>query len=464
MPQPTNATALVDLHPTLHNEHVNVKAFGAVGDGTTDDTAAVQAAITALDNGATIIGTIFFPKGVYKISDPIVIGNSTKYVSLSIKGQDYHSASNGILDTVILKPTNVNEDAIQFNCAPSVTSSLMIDGIQVLYASIGTGVAFNFAAGSQTTGPIVTNCIAQLAGVGFFIGDSVNARLSNCSAVSCGKGLKISGGTPNLPQFENCTFQNCTTAGVSVEGAVTAARFTSCVFQNNTGPGLDIPTGAHGLHNPVFDACWWEFPGTDMIRVSGAGFGSGSMSNPTFIGCTFDGSTNLRHVINIVASAASNVHVFTPVFINCYTVNLGGGRVLYTATDPTNSSDPGFWGVTWIGPQPGGGFKGLHTAGSGGTGYVALLGTQVPDWVMESSTVYGISPPYMRLDTGVDVNADFVQSKAGAYHEFKENGTTDAAAGAVNTFRLFARDNGAGKTQFCVRFNTGAVQVLATEA
>jgi len=29
--------------------------------------------------------------------------------------------------------------------------------------------------------------------------------------------------------------------------------------------------------------------------------------------------------------------------------------------------------------------------------------------------------------------------------------------------RLFVRDNGAGKTQLCVQFNTGAVQVLATQ-
>jgi len=32
-----------------------------------------------------------------------------------------------------------------------------------------------------------------------------------------------------------------------------------------------------------------------------------------------------------------------------------------------------------------------------------------------------------------------------------------------NMARLFARDDGAGKTQLCVRFNTGAVQVIATE-
>jgi hypothetical protein len=38
------------------------------------------------------------------------------------------------------------------------------------------------------------------------------------------------------------------------------------------------------------------------------------------------------------------------------------------------------------------------------------------------------------------------------------------AAPAGNRARLFVRDNGLGKTQLCVRFPTGAVQVLATQA
>ena len=40
---------------------------------------------------------------------------------------------------------------------------------------------------------------------------------------------------------------------------------------------------------------------------------------------------------------------------------------------------------------------------------------------------------------------------------------SDADAPAANGLRLYARDNGAGKTQLVVRFNSGAVQVIATE-
>jgi hypothetical protein len=51
---------------------------------------------------------------------------------------------------------------------------------------------------------------------------------------------------------------------------------------------------------------------------------------------------------------------------------------------------------------------------------------------------------------------------SGAYQEMMEM-AADPAAPAADKARLFVRDNGAGKTQLCVRFATGAVVVLATQ-
>jgi len=47
------------------------------------------------------------------------------------------------------------------------------------------------------------------------------------------------------------------------------------------------------------------------------------------------------------------------------------------------------------------------------------------------------------------------------FHEMKEVSTP--AAPDANKGRLFMRDNGAGKTQLCVRFNTGGVLVIKTQ-
>jgi hypothetical protein len=63
---------------------VSVMDFGAVGDGVADDTAAIQAAIDAMDGQyqPTVLtnlaqgSTLFFPAGVYKITAPLVVTKS----------------------------------------------------------------------------------------------------------------------------------------------------------------------------------------------------------------------------------------------------------------------------------------------------------------------------------------------------------------------------------------------------
>lgn len=55
-------------------ETKSVKDFGAVGDGIADDTAAIQAAITAVQVTG---GEVFFPAGTYKTTAPLVIDDSS---------------------------------------------------------------------------------------------------------------------------------------------------------------------------------------------------------------------------------------------------------------------------------------------------------------------------------------------------------------------------------------------------
>ncbi len=65
-----SAAAVYDKGGAVHN----VKAYGAVGDGSTDDTTAINNAIAALGaNG----GVVYFPPGTYKITSTIYLGDGS---------------------------------------------------------------------------------------------------------------------------------------------------------------------------------------------------------------------------------------------------------------------------------------------------------------------------------------------------------------------------------------------------
>jgi hypothetical protein len=68
---PAGTGAVQTTVQTKLREYVSVKDFGATGDGITDDTAAIQAAITA----STGANKLIFPRGTYRFSSPLTISN-----------------------------------------------------------------------------------------------------------------------------------------------------------------------------------------------------------------------------------------------------------------------------------------------------------------------------------------------------------------------------------------------------
>lgn len=60
------------IAPVSAEPWINVKAYGAVGDGTADDTTEIQAAINSLANG----GIVYLPPGTYKIGTPGLVLNA----------------------------------------------------------------------------------------------------------------------------------------------------------------------------------------------------------------------------------------------------------------------------------------------------------------------------------------------------------------------------------------------------
>lgn len=71
----TAASALAARTAIYSTNFINVKDHGATGDGVTDDRAAIQAAITALE-ASTTANTLYFPRGTYILDSSVADSNT----------------------------------------------------------------------------------------------------------------------------------------------------------------------------------------------------------------------------------------------------------------------------------------------------------------------------------------------------------------------------------------------------
>jgi hypothetical protein len=76
--------------PDRLGELTNVKDFGATGDGSTDDTNAIQAAVNKL-------GTIYFPPGQYRLTRPVILQGDQQYNLVGAGGTYVYGAFDGYL-------------------------------------------------------------------------------------------------------------------------------------------------------------------------------------------------------------------------------------------------------------------------------------------------------------------------------------------------------------------------------
>lgn len=90
----TLTTTVSNISTKLNNlDIINVKDYGAAGDGVEDDTVAIRAAIAAAQ-ASDVCKLVYFPSGVYRITDTISIGyvGDKKLSSISISGAGQHNS------------------------------------------------------------------------------------------------------------------------------------------------------------------------------------------------------------------------------------------------------------------------------------------------------------------------------------------------------------------------------------
>ena len=67
-----------------------MKTYGATGNGITDDTAAIESAMTAA--AGTQYSTIYFPAGTYEISDGFIPPSNVRWLGAGASSTDHSSA------------------------------------------------------------------------------------------------------------------------------------------------------------------------------------------------------------------------------------------------------------------------------------------------------------------------------------------------------------------------------------
>lgn len=104
---------------------INVKDMGAKGDGTTDDTRAIQ---RALDNAHAGFKTIYFPAGTYRVTGTLTLESSEgKFVSLYGEGPD---------KTIIAGDAALNGNVI----TSGMRSGFKLQGLTIKHDGIGSCV------------------------------------------------------------------------------------------------------------------------------------------------------------------------------------------------------------------------------------------------------------------------------------------------------------------------------------
>lgn len=266
---------------------INVKDFGATGDGTTDDTAAIQDAINSVELSG---GTIYLPKGIYKISDTLellngvtLLGDGEESTFINMTNGDVHAIHADDKGSISLENFILTGPATGTGCGirlewtangntPYITMrniwvrNFGSDGIQLetpivshldkVLSFDNGGHGFNFShAGTSTT---LTSCWARgNAQAGYYFYQSVYMSLVSCAADNNGVGYFVE--DAQSISFHSCGSEGSTMNGVPYNGFgwvidnSSIINLHGCWITDNRNIGVWVTNGANGVQLNVAD-------------------------------------------------------------------------------------------------------------------------------------------------------------------------------------------------------------------
>jgi len=303
---------------------LNVKDYGAVGDGTTDDTAAIQAAIDAVPGTTSLAGaTILFPYGQYRVTSQITIampgvhlmasGGFTALIlpDAAMTGVVFRFA---IASTFVRGPRVTNlrismngsaAGALLFEGAydNAILENVFVDGM----TGTAAGIKFTNAAGATTdVSQTITATNCYVAGATGYTGKAWHLeRVQEAVFTSC-KGLGGGEGSGTSWYLRGCrgvAFYGCS-AAVSAKGWDLDASVTAMVGITISSPTIE------GVTNTITTTGTQLISGLTLTNPR-AQIASTIAAGPILLNYVSTSQLETKAILVTVASTCSQVHLLT---------------------------------------------------------------------------------------------------------------------------------------------------------
>jgi len=286
-------------------QYISVKDFGAVGDGVTDDTVAIQAAVSYV---GSIGGAIFFPTGSYLVSSTInILDSGIVFAGESAVGTFEGSKIIGNVATpaAIFSIGNFVEHILFTNIA--IESAPI--GIIVPIGSLVTDLSFNYVVFSHISDKAI------------FIADTSDG---------------LSGGLI-VANISNVQYNDCKSGFVSATDCmVNNVHFDNQWWYNpqNGGYGVYLGDSLYTTNNSIKDSLFNGKPGTTALPFSFGKFNNITIDNVQTADFTqVNGVTDNIPIIELRANIIPNsvlkisglftVNPRGPIIDNLSTVGMG---------------------------------------------------------------------------------------------------------------------------------------------
>lgn len=330
-------------------ESVSVKDFGAIGDGVTDDTVAIQAAIESVYTSSSESGWVLIPAGVYKISAALYLHQG---VSIFGYGATLLAASTSVPDIIIIdnptSPTaptsfethihglNIQGDnntdrnvprAIRFDSSCVCVEIMTIKDCIIKWFIKGIEFGNNIRLVSVSDTSIITKTYGAIAtcNAGAFIGDFwfTNVQFENENSAAASVGLYCSGVNSQIAgwHFNHCVFYG--NAFIS-ENTSTGTGFIQDLFFDNVVNDGNAYTLTPGNVNWEFTNCNHVFFTSSWINTAANAMSFTGCYDIQFSGGKFSSVDNFA--IKFINSAWSSVNNVT--FQDCNRLQTSGAGIV----------------------------------------------------------------------------------------------------------------------------------------